>query len=711
MSTQINHGSRQDGQNVQGLQRDLARKHRNVGSKVVAIWRNFTPKQREKAMRESIGDGMALKHSRDRSLGVLCEYIPEYNLRDMTSKPEHFLNIFEFRASKPLFNQLYEGANGLPGDRELMEKTGLRYAEASDEERTIFLEGDSYGHSIQPTARGGGRLPPPPFERANLVMIPRPIGELIVLRQQYLLQFLNHIVEEILDLGSQTRTKKAPEKNPQEALTTAFTNLNVQPKPLKSSLPEVLMQAMESKAALEDYLHLLRAEPVVLNQAVSTAYWGRAELVPDDRGRILPVITDRHLSAAFFDSVTTAVKTVAIWDYILRLLQLLEDGIDKVKRGLIMQELSNICYLEYRRAQENFKRNVAPQAHVASKRFKRMTDNASGQSKIVMKGQPADCTVSDPQLHYILRLCHPDTSPSAAIQWIQKLDDHNVRHEDDRKKLDEAEAAALGDLAIIVSFMHTTSTAISMAPLSRKSGLLFTARAKELHDELANLKPKADFGDYLIPIDNLLEPQMATRALAALDDFIIQGTGARLGSLYEDIVQDSLKDLEKLYARAKARLEKADKATTYVPLPLESSPSGDARLAYRRAKEKTRPAGSSVYTITAPPETPQIIITEPPQQFKVKASTASVFTTLFDKSEARGSVSWANFESAMADLEFSVTPKGGSIFTLNPPASMNSTPMTLHRPHASEIEGYRLLYIASRLQRTYGWTSDSFVVT
>jgi hypothetical protein len=125
-----------------------------------------------------------------------------------------------------------------------MERTGLRYAEASNEERTIFPEGDNYGHSIQPTAHGGGRLPPLSFERANLVIIPRAIGELIVLRQQYLLQFLNHIVEEILDLGSQTRTKKAPEKNPQEALTTAITNLNIQPKPLKSSLPEVLMQAM-----------------------------------------------------------------------------------------------------------------------------------------------------------------------------------------------------------------------------------------------------------------------------------------------------------------------------------------------------------------------------------------------------------------------------------------------------------------------------------
>jgi hypothetical protein len=36
-------------------------------------------------MRESTGDGQVLKHSRDRSMGVVCDYIPEYNLRDMTS--------------------------------------------------------------------------------------------------------------------------------------------------------------------------------------------------------------------------------------------------------------------------------------------------------------------------------------------------------------------------------------------------------------------------------------------------------------------------------------------------------------------------------------------------------------------------------------------------------------------------------------------------
>jgi len=49
---------------------------------------------------------------------------------------------------------------------------------------------------------------------------------------------------------------------------------------------------------------------------------------------------------------------------------------------------------------------------------------------------------------------------------------------------------------------------------------------------------KADFGDFLVPMGNLLEPDMNARALAALDDFIVDTTGARLGSLYEDIIQE-----------------------------------------------------------------------------------------------------------------------------------------------------------------------------
>lgn len=196
----------------------------------------------------------------------------------------------------------------------------------------------------------------------------------------------------------------------------------------------------------------------------------------------------------------------------------------------------------------------------------------------------------------MLRLCHPDTTPAAAVQWIQKLDDHNDRYAEDRKKLDDVEMAALGDLSIIVSFMHMTGTAIPLAPVSRKSGLLFTNRSKELDEKLIALKPKADFGDFVVPMENLLEPQMATDALAALDDFILQETSDRLGSLYEGILQESLNDLKNKYTEAKARLEEADKKTTYVPLPTEPLSSVDTRIGPGRAKEKIRPAGS-VYTI------------------------------------------------------------------------------------------------------------------
>ena len=67
----------------------------------------------------------------------------------------------------------------------------------------------------------------------------------------------------------------------------------------------------------------------------------------------------------------------------------------------------------------------------------------------------------------------------------------------------------------------------------------------------------------------------------------------------------------------------------------------------------------------------------------------------------KSSVSWTSFEAAMADLRFSVTPKGVSVFTFNPPASMNSRTFTLHGPHASEIEGYKLPVLVRRRQRVY----------
>ncbi|KAK0258829.1 hypothetical protein LTS09_006610 [Friedmanniomyces endolithicus] len=151
-----------------------------------------------------------------------------------------------------------------------------------------------------------------------------------------------------------------------------------------------------------------------------------------------------------------------------------------------------------------------------------------------------------------------------------------------------------------------------------------------------------------------------------------------------------------MYAKAKAKLEHTDRKTTYVPFAAKATSSTDDRVQRRREKEKTRPL--------------EITITEPPQHVKVKTSTAAVFAILFSRGEARGSVAWTDFEAALADLGFSVTPKGGSIYTFNPPESMSASPITLHRPHASEIEGYKLLIFARRLSRVYGWNAQTFEI-
>ncbi|KAM0705513.1 hypothetical protein Q7P35_006872 [Cladosporium inversicolor] len=624
----------------------------------------------------------------------------------MTSRPEHLLNILEFRALTPLPGQLYESANGVPGDLELIERSAAYYSQDSRGEQTFFKAGYLYGKSIKLDPATVSLYPELLYDDHPFI-IPSALGQRVLSREQNLFQYLNHLVEEILNIGSETRNTKVPEKNANEAAITAVSKLQVVPQALKSSLPDVFAQARESKAALGDALHLLRTEPVVLNQAVNAGYLSRIEIVPDDQGKILAALTDRYLTAALFDAVSAAVKVIAIWDYIVRLLQLFDDVSDKVKRNIVKQELSNTFHLEYRRAQEAFKRKVA--VYIARKRFRCGTDVKSGRSKIVMKGQPAECTVSNPQLHYILRLCHSDTSPSDAVIWIQKLDEHNGRYADDRAKLNEAEMTALDELVLIVSFMHMTSTAINMAPVSQKSGLQFIARLAELDLILNSIKSGAEFGNYVVPMHNLLEPQMATSALAALDDFILQEAGERLGFLYEEVLTDSLSELDFMYADEKARLGTAD-AATYVPLPKVRPPANGTQVAPPRAKEKTRSTIPSVYTITSPPEAAQTVAFEPAQLFKVKDTTASLFATLFSRSEARGSVSWTDFESAMADLKFSVAPRGGSRIAFNPPPSIEGGPATIHRPHESDIEGRQLLYIARTLTRVYGWTARSFVV-
>ncbi|CAI0644495.1 unnamed protein product [Colletotrichum noveboracense] len=315
-----------------------------------------------------------------------------------------------------------------------------------------------------------------------------------------------------------------------------------------------------------------------------------------------------------------------------------------------------------------------------------------------MKGKPEDLTRSD-----------PFTAPSNATDWLKKLGDLYTAHPTERERLDERQADALFDLAVIVGFVQDLSSAVTVPSCSSKKGRAFVKRSRELEAELTSLKTEIDLRDYAVLIDNLLEPGMAEGALAALEEFVVANAGTKIGFLYQDLITECFAGLESRYEQMKI-----DKAKNTLPAACIDSAvvePKEAMISHRKEKLKTRPSQASTYelsprhSVTA--EQPQLSASS--ETIQVSASTADFFANLFSKSQARISTTWTSFETAVAELGFSVYPRHGSVYTFRPPMQFKvKRPLTIHRPHQSQIEGYRLLILAWRLNRTYGWSEKTF---
>ncbi|SPO01572.1 uncharacterized protein DNG_04245 [Cephalotrichum gorgonifer] len=704
------------------LQSDLARKYAKHGPAIEEFWRSFDGVKRATCMKAGTPDGVVLEHSMDRALGNVCKFIPEWNLRDTAySGPEPLLAMLKRRATTSLLDQYHDDpTTGRPGDAnvilDMMERRNLCHANPFKDSYSLFMDNEQYGVSY--TIPGPNRdeiLKGFTTAMQAGAFIPQSTGELIMLRQLYLLQSLNIIVEDILEQGSLTRTKKKNVKKPDQAVTAALSKLSIQAQ-TKATLPDLIASASDQKDTLEEYLSLLTTEPVVLAHAVNAYFFSRPELIPDEKGRTLPAHTDKYISAAFFETIHDAIQAATIWNYLNRLLELFQQtpAGDKVFRSTILQEVSNVCHMEYARAQALFKRHV--QTGTGSKWFQR-TSNAfdkAGNPRVGMKGKakPEDLTRSNPQLHYMLRLCQSETTPAKAIEWIRKLAELHEAHPSQREQLFEREVDALSDLVVIATFIQGLS-AIAAPPLSRKLGQSFISHSGRLKAEMNALKKDVDLRDFVVPIDNLLEPGVAQGALKALELFVADKSGTKMGLLYYDVIDECIADIHARYQEAKAKLEqqkqKQKEGTANIPhFPPTSEPTPKFEQPVTQQKDKTRPLESTTYELA--PEQPAPESPAPPlPTFKVSSATADVFSALFDRSQSRGSVAWSAFESAMAELGFSVVPKFGSVYTFLPPGALAvKRSLTLHRPHGSQIEGFRVLIFAKRLRRVYGWGEGTF---
>ncbi|GLA61985.1 hypothetical protein AtubIFM56815_003911 [Aspergillus tubingensis] len=683
---------------TRSLHQDLARKYRLHGSRIKQFWRQFGKPKREAAFRAGAADGEVLRSPNDQSMGDVYKFIPELNLRDI-ARPDsdYLLDHLKYRATTSLPQQYQQGLNGGPGDAaiilESMRTKGLGHAHHFRYSFTMFLDGPDYGRSYDVTDPDKYREVMAGLSTAVQagICVPRATGELILMRQTYFLQSLNILVEDILDQGSSLPQNPRPKKT-EKAAREALSSLSLDSKPEKLSLKDLAARAWDQKTALEDYLYLCRTEPEFLVHVVNIWFFSRPELVPDDRGRMLPLTTDKYISICFVEAVYNA--------------SLMERPTDRAYKILLLQELANVMSFEYKRVQSRFKRYV--QVGSGSGHFKRVPgvyDN--GVARVTMKTKPDTLTRSDPRLHYMLRLCQTETTPPKAVDWVKKL--HGLQRTDpiEMEKTTELECDAFSDLAVTAAFAQSVSASLALPPATTKKGQMYLSKFKNLDAELEPLRREIDLSGYAIPIDNLRQPGMAQGALAALGQLVIDKTGADIGFLYQDLNESCLFEIQNQYEQQIDKEQSA--AAVALGLSIPESSSSELQIAERRQKVKTRPAHSSTYNITPTTEAQE----KDPESpiLKVVPSTFEVFSTIFSRSDSRGSIPWSDFKAAMVDLGFSVIPRFGSVYTFSPPQEYAAQKaITLHRPHKSHIEGYRLLIIGRRLGRRYGWNQNSFEV-
>lgn len=701
--------------------RDLARKYLLHGPQIEQIWRSLSQKEQESLLREGARNGDVLKHPTDTSLGNVYKIMPEWNLQDLTkSSPDVLLNILRYRATSSLQEQYTGEDDKSRGDHahvvDMMRHKNLPLVDASKLANcwTFFFNEKRYGQSvkIRSDKRDEVLTSFGPAIRAQ-VIIPQAIGELVLMRQLNILQALNIVIENILDIrqgpdGLRKRLRKTDSVG-----VRAMAKLSVHSKPETVDLPALIADCLDIKSNFEDCVDLLITEPIILTHEVQFWFYSRLELVPDERGRVESLLADHRISAAVFDAIHVAFQAVAVWTYISRLLESLHALPLNSARALVLEELSSVCQLEYKRAQTTLKRATSRGTR-GGEWFKRVSPmTKDGLARIAVKQDPEFVTRSDPQLHYMLRLCQDKTTYSQAVEWIQKLEDLHRAHPLEKDKLTERELDSLSDLAIIVTFTQTLSSLVNLPPVTNKKQRgLFRPEYLALEDRLSQLRAGIDLGNFAIPINNLLQPGTAAGALKSLDGFVLERMGASTISLYQDLVESCSSSVE----THKVEIPKFQ--TEYItPNIPETLHTNTRRRGEVQAGESTplRTEVSIPVSDAVGLDCKQSTSTEQSSPssdvFKVKPSSFAVFSTLMSRSSAaRGSVSWSTFASAMTELGFSVLPRFGSIYTFIPPSSMAvQRRLTLHRPHQSDIEGSRLLGYSRRLKRMYGWDETTFI--
>ncbi|KAJ0272903.1 hypothetical protein Brms1b_007452 [Colletotrichum noveboracense] len=667
-------------------------------------WDSLDQDQRRECILK-LNDGENIpRHPEDSAHGgVLSSLVPEWNLRHLTDPDEdRLLDIMANRAIPDLIDQYRVNDKDFIEKR--METHELRVNATFRDAYIMFVDSDQYGQAVQ-IPRSKMNEIAWAFRMGN--MLPKGIGEMILCRQLFLLQRLNDVANiileeagvskiprkrrevEQLDLAWLTRTILSNKNSPQlastpvaptadaavDALQQGIQMLQVpgsrgapQTQPAAKKVkedplldPKDLIR--DRKIAYEAYLDSLASQPAMFAREVAGWFSSRPELIADEKGRSLPLKADYHASGAVLDAAQSAIKAAAISSYADQLLSRLDDaGSDKLRKSIILQELSNIAHLDYVRLQALLKRQLTRD----SKLFKRVSNgvDAMGNPNIKLKGKPQDVQNSDPPLHILLRLCQPETTPQKAHGWIEQLSKLYLKTDFDKygATLPRDAFETMGLLSLSAAF--------------------FVTRAQELEAELNRLKK--DLGPVLTK--KALDDGLIDGALERLDEIVAEKVGARLAFLYEDLIQDSFAYLDKQYDHAKANGE-----TDWSALAVEPQAPSEELVGSRKQRDNAREP------VPAPP-TIEVEYEDMVETFK----------NLIGQSESGKAVGWPAFNLAAKELEFNLIRTADGLNHAFESSKHGCKLLVVSPPYKGKFEGDSALVLGQRLNKAYGWTEDTF---
>lgn len=562
-------------------------------------------------------------------LGKLCEVFPGMDLAYLSVSPNTLFDALKSRATRSLQQQFFTGTMGHAGDRGYIldrvarqkEKEDLVTDEPADDFYTFFTNGDKYGRSfrISSLSKMGKevRTEVDAAFRAGLC-VPRSVGNLVLKRQISILSSLNALVDGILEAGkgreaaemikaldklvigqseaqpspsapstmamdheasleehlaidhSEAQPLSAPGAMAMDHKASSDEHLAADQRKALPSLSALSAMVMDHKASLKEHLERLTTEPAVFAHSVNDCYLSRPELLPDEKGRMLPAAADKYPSWAVFDAVHHAVRSVAIWSYITRLVDHLTSLPDRRCstrnndfRLNLVQELTNVCHLEYTLCQSAFRANVQTGSGLKSFRRHSTPPDQAGRSTTFLKTKPQSLLPSNPHLHHVLRLCEPSTTPPQALANIQSLTALHAQTSPPSRttSLSARESSSLSRLTTITTLLTAT---LPFPPPSHFTHQTFTTPLTALDIELVSwVRPT-----FPLPPGGGGTPASAA-LLRSLDVLVSDKTGTALGFLYRDLVEDAL-------------------ASLVERLP---PPRRWPRVQQRRERERMRPAG------------------------------------------------------------------------------------------------------------------------